>query len=113
MTTRHRARRAAPPRSLAGGEVLVYAYLDGRQQPLGYGRLGPGGAAVAPEGLAVVRYPGETSVYLLYCDGDWRVLAENWHPREEAARAQAEREYAGLGPTWERHPAQDPDVVPG
>ncbi|MGD8377049.1 MAG: hypothetical protein PVF68_12990 [Acidobacteriota bacterium] len=93
--------------------MLLYAHLDERQQPLGYGRLGPGGgSAVDPEGLAIVRYEGETSVYLLYCDASWNVLAETWHPREEAARAQAEREFRGLGPTWEKG-AGAPEDPPG
>ena len=97
-----RQQRTPPPPTLAGARVVLYAFLDERQQSMGYGRLAKGGGApVQPVRMAITRYPGERSVYLLYCDEGWSVLAECWHPRLEDAQGQAEREYAGLRSTWE------------
>jgi len=43
---------------------------------------------------------GEAGVYLFYCDREWQVLADTWHPSVKNAKAQAEFEYEGISKLW-------------
>jgi hypothetical protein len=48
--------------------------------------------------LAIVA--GEAGIYLFYCDDQWQVLADTWHPSVNNAKAQAEFEYEGISELW-------------
>jgi hypothetical protein len=52
------------------------------------------------QGLAICRYPGETSFYLFYCDEDWMVRTDTFHLTLEDAKRQAEFEYEGISMHW-------------
>jgi hypothetical protein len=53
-------------------------------------------------GLAVCGRPRE-GVYLFYCDGDWRRIADTWHATTEEAMRQAELEFEGVSAAWQEH----------
>jgi hypothetical protein len=53
-----------------------------------------------PAGIAICRDEGESCFHLFYCDSSWRPVTDTWHETLDAARAQAEFEFAGVSTTW-------------
>lgn len=75
--------------------------LDHRHRPTGKTRHEVSGSLIpTPAALAICRYESNPGYYLFYCDSDWRVSTDTWHPSLDAARQQAEFEFEGIGVTW-------------
>jgi hypothetical protein len=84
-----------------GANVLLYTSIDHRHHPTGGTKHSKGSTPLEPAaGLAICRYPGEDGIYLFYCDSNWACVTDTWHASVEAAKTQAEFEYAGTMETW-------------
>ncbi len=46
--------------------------------------------------LAIAGYEGDSGCYLFYCDEDWHVVTDTFHPTLEGAISQAEAEFGRL-----------------
>jgi hypothetical protein len=87
---------SGPPEFLDGARVLQIASLS-RSQPTGATRHEVDGIEVRRfAALAVAQYEGSDSVYLFYCDADWRVVTDTEHESIPAAIEQAHFEFGLL-----------------
>ena len=87
------------PHELDGAKVVASAVVSDAVRPTGVTiHEGPDGVIPPASALAIVM--SEASVYLFYCDREWRVLADTWHSSISNAKAQAEFEYAGITELW-------------
>ena len=69
-----------PPEMLDGARVLQFASLAGVQMTGRSRHIVNGVELIDFDALAIARYDDEPeSIYLLYCDRDWRVLSETRH----------------------------------
>ena len=85
-----------PPSTIDGSRVLKVAQLaqtrpTGRTRHYRDGELQTGFAA-----LALAEYPGDTGIYLPYCDENWNCLNDTHHEDVASAEAQAEFEFEGM-----------------
>jgi hypothetical protein len=85
-----------PPSTIDGATVVRVAYLtpaivSGRTRHIVDGVERRDFAA-----LAIARYASEASVYLFYCDADWKALTDTSHANIKLAIAQAEFEFGPL-----------------
>jgi len=87
------------PSELDGSKVLATAVVSEAVRPTGATiHRGPDGVVPPASALAIVM--SETGVFLFYCDREWQVLADTWHPSVNNAKAQAEFEYEGISELW-------------
>lgn len=90
-----------PPEVLGGARLLAFATIDGSVTPTGGTTHSVNGVVLGPAaGLAIVRYEGDGSFYLFYCDTAWQVVADTCHASLDLARHQAEFEYRGVTGRW-------------
>jgi hypothetical protein len=88
--------RVDPPRELDSAEVLKFAVVStevatrATRHVVGGDPVGPAAA------LAIARYPGEDTTYLLYLDENGNVITDTWHASLEDALCHASFEYEGL-----------------
>jgi hypothetical protein len=91
-----------PPREIGGVPVLWFTPIDSRHRPTGACRhISPRGLLGPAAGLLICGHQ-ESSVYLHGCDQDGVPFTDTWHESVEAAKRQAEFEYAGSSVTWQR-----------
>jgi hypothetical protein len=99
--SRHRLPSNSAPAEIGGGATICATSLDERHVPTRNARhLDLSGDVAAVAALAICRVPGSSGVFLYYCKDNWVPLADTWHDSVEAAMAQAEFEFAGVGETW-------------
>jgi len=100
-----------PPLVLASARVIAYAILDDQTEYTGrtlivLGQLDdPSGESARPLGrvpcLAICENLAEPrNVVLLHCDQSWDVLASVSVDTVEGGKAEAERNYPGVGRRW-------------
>lgn len=53
-----------------------------------------------PAGIAICHDAGKSCFSLFYCDSSWLPITDTWHETLDAARKQAESEFAGVSTTW-------------
>jgi hypothetical protein len=88
-----------PPSELDGAKVIATAIVGEAVRPTGATiHRGPDGVIPPANALAIVA--GEAGIYLFYCDDQWQVLTDMWHPSVNNAKAQAEFEYEGISELW-------------
>jgi hypothetical protein len=90
----------AAPRSLGGATVLLWTSIGGIGQPVPVGTkwlalLG------SVSRLAICQSQEKKNYFLFSCDSDWQVLTDTRRETVDAAKRQAELEYAGVSSTWE------------
>jgi hypothetical protein len=95
------------PLEIAGLRVLCYTPIDARHSFTGRNERRYVGGRLREEvlfgpmaGLAICQEPGGKVVHLVGCDASWGPQWTTACARVEAARAQAEFEYAGVNHTW-------------
>ena len=88
------------PSHIGGMQVVLWSPLDDRHQMIGRTRhLVASRQLSAPSGLATCKETSE-SFFLFYCDAAWRPITDTWHQDLDAARAQAEFEFANVSASW-------------
>ena len=89
-----------PPSHIGKANVIRWSFVDSRHTATDACRHVIAGEPQATAlGPAICRYEGESACYLFYCDRDWNVVTDTWHPSIEGAMRQAEREYADVSET--------------
>jgi hypothetical protein len=82
-----------PPAHIGKAVVLGVADLDAAS-PTGRTRHTVDGREVVDfAALAIVKYEGDSGVYLFYCDDEWNRVTDTYHDNWEHAVAQAEFEF--------------------
>jgi hypothetical protein len=103
MSTMSRSRK--PPPALLQNRVLAYAILPRARPFLGVSSLfiGTPGGSFAPISrvprLAICEDPVR-GILLLFCNGDWSIVASTEYPSVAEAKASAERSYPGSSRYW-------------
>ena len=88
------------PSHIDGMQVVLWSPIDHRHQMTGKTRhLVATRQLRAHAGFAICRESDE-SFFLFLCDAAWQPIADTWHERLDAARAQAEFEFTNLSSTW-------------
>jgi hypothetical protein len=91
------------PKQIDGAKVVCFAVIGFHVQPTGNCKQIAGGVLQeAAVGVAICQYEGDSGFYLFGCDQDWQSVTDTWHENLEAAKKQAEFEYAGISEVWQQ-----------
>ena len=90
-----------PGNEVGDVEVVCWSSIDERPVVTRSCHQTLDGASVSPyAGVAIAQRPGESTAFLFYCDARWRPVTDTFHMSVAKAKEEAEREFNGVGKTW-------------